>query len=81
LTKSKAKFDFVFVCHGKDCKKAGSEELYKHYKKLKSLPGSNNRLKVIKTKCIDYCKKAPVLVSDNIIHFHATENSIKASED
>ncbi len=81
MTKSKAKFDFVFVCLGKDCEKAGSEELYKHYKKLKSLPGSKNRLKVIKTKCIDYCKKAPVLVANNEIHFHATEKSILPFEE
>lgn len=81
MTKSRAKFDFVFVCLGKDCKKAGVEELYKHYKKLKSLPGSKIRMKVIKTKCIDYCKKAPVLVANNAIHFHATENSVKVSEE
>jgi len=81
LTKSKAKFDFVFICLGKDCKKAGGDDLCKHYSKLKSLQGSKNRLKVIKTKCIDYCKKAPVLVADNIIHFHASENSVKGSED
>ncbi|MFC2186232.1 (2Fe-2S) ferredoxin domain-containing protein [Peijinzhouia sedimentorum] len=69
------------MCLGKDCKKAGSNDLYKHYSKLKSLPGSKNRIKVIKTKCIDYCKKAPVLVANNEIHFHATENSVKITEE
>jgi NADH-quinone oxidoreductase subunit F len=63
------KFDVVCVCVGKDCKKWGAKDIYLHFKKMKHLKGSNRRIKLVKTKCLDYCKKAPVFIEQGVIHF------------
>jgi NADH-quinone oxidoreductase subunit F len=53
----------LFVCTGKDCKKNGCEELKSELKKsLKAVP--NKKVRLIKTKCMDYCKLGPNLVVD-----------------
>ncbi len=58
----------VFICTGSDCKKAGSKSLSQELKdasKDQSLRGS---CKFFKTKCLDRCKSAPVvIVGDHFI--------------
>jgi NADH:ubiquinone oxidoreductase subunit E len=68
---TESKFDFVCVCTGKDCCKHGAKKILKGYKDIKHLPGSSKRLKVVKMKCLDYCKKAPVVILQNRIVFYA----------
>lgn len=67
------KFDIVCICTGKDCKKRGAKELLRYFKSLKKLPESSKRLKVVKTKCLDYCEKAPVSIQDGVICFYGKE--------
>jgi len=51
----------IFICTGKDCKKNGCEELKSELKQsLKENKIKN--VKLIKTKCMDYCKLGPNLV-------------------
>jgi len=52
----------IFVCNGSDCKKSGAKSIGKELKaacKSDSLKGS---CKLIKTKCMDMCKSAPVVI-------------------
>ncbi len=58
----------IFICTGKDCKKNGCEELKANLKKsLKS--HSIKNLKLIKTKCMDYCKLGPnIVVNGELLH-------------
>ncbi|HET8858726.1 (2Fe-2S) ferredoxin domain-containing protein [Marivirga sp.] len=51
----------IFICTGKDCQKNGCEGLKSELKK--SLKARNiKNVKIIKTKCMDYCKMSPNLV-------------------
>jgi len=58
----------IFICTGKDCKKNGCEELKSELKQsLKANKSKNVRL--IKTKCMDYCKLGPnVVVNGELMH-------------
>ncbi|MGM0579083.1 MAG: (2Fe-2S) ferredoxin domain-containing protein [Bacteroidota bacterium] len=58
----------IFICTGKDCKKNGCEELKSELKKfIKS--NSNENLKLIKTKCMDYCKLGTnLVVNGELLH-------------
>lgn len=67
------KFDIVCICTGKDCKKRGAKQLLNHFKAMKRLPGGNKRIKVVKTKCLDYCEKAPVYIQEGEILFFGLE--------
>jgi NADH-quinone oxidoreductase subunit F len=58
----------IFICTGKDCKKNGCEELKTNLKK--SIKAKNiKNLKLIKTKCMDYCKLGPnLVVNGELLH-------------
>lgn len=62
MAKHPEAFDrYIFVCTGKDCRKAGGKEIAKT---LKLALRAEKRLKdtrVIRTRCTDNCKRAPVL--------------------
>lgn len=54
--------ELIFICTGSDCKNSGGKSILKGLKaecKQGSLKGS---LKLIKTKCLDMCKSAPVVI-------------------
>ncbi|WP_041649555.1 (2Fe-2S) ferredoxin domain-containing protein [Marivirga tractuosa] len=58
----------IFICTGKDCKKNGCEELKNDLKKSLKSKGIKN-LKLIKTKCMDYCKLGPnIVVTGELLH-------------
>ena len=59
---------YIFICTAKSCKKNGSKTLVKELKKLKK----DKKLKVLKTKCMDDCKKGPNVVFDGQIYHRAT---------
>jgi NADH-quinone oxidoreductase subunit F len=67
------KFDVVCICTGKDCKKREAKALFQHFKALKRLEGSKRRIKLVKTKCLDYCEKAPVYIQEGAICFFGNE--------
>jgi NADH-quinone oxidoreductase subunit F len=58
----------LFICTGKDCKKNGCEELKTELKKVIKTNKLKN-VRLVKTKCMDYCKMGPNLVVDGkLIH-------------
>jgi len=58
----------IFICTGKDCKKNGCEGLKSELKQ--SLKENNiKNVKLIKTKCMDYCKLGPnLMVNGKLLH-------------
>ena len=69
---------YIFICTGSDCKKNGSKKLINvlsdHIKseKLKS------SVKIVKTKCLDHCKKGPNVIMDNRMYHKVKEQEIPA---
>ena len=57
LTRSEV---LVFVCQGSDCKKGGSKKLRKLAKSHLKDVGFKKRSLVVKTKCMDGCKRGPI---------------------
>tara|TARA_R110002020_G_scaffold368453_2_gene580286 strand:- start:2250 stop:2492 length:243 start_codon:yes stop_codon:yes gene_type:complete len=52
----------VFICNGSDCKKSGAKKLYKELKEATNEPSLRGSCKFIKTKCMDMCKTAPIVI-------------------
>ncbi len=52
---------FIFICQGKDCRKAGAKQLVKEVKQLKK-DKSLKSVQIVKCKCLDRCKFAPSVV-------------------
>lgn len=60
---------FVFICSGKDCKKNGCKSLQKVLKQTLKTQKLQKEIKLVKTKCLGYCKKGPnVIFQDQIYH-------------
>lgn len=58
-------FEHVFgVCTGKKCKKKGAKEVYKALCRSDRAGKASGRV-VFRTKCLDVCKKGPVVMVDN----------------
>lgn len=74
--KSSEGITYIFVCTGKSCKKNGSKLLLKQLKEQKKEKG----LKVVKTKCMDHCKKGPNVIVNNMLYHHASIEEILAPE-
>jgi len=56
---------FIFVCTGSDCKKNGCKDLIKEAKDLIKLEDHKGQYKLVKTKCMDFCKTGPIMVINN----------------
>ncbi|MFD2203506.1 (2Fe-2S) ferredoxin domain-containing protein [Shivajiella indica] len=56
---------FIFVCNGSDCKKKGCKNLQGEIKNLIKSENYKGKFKIIKTKCMDFCKSAPLVVINN----------------
>lgn len=56
---------FIFVCNGSDCKKEGCKKLQSDIKELIKSEDYKGKFKIIKTKCMDFCKSAPLVVINN----------------
>ncbi|MDN3671054.1 (2Fe-2S) ferredoxin domain-containing protein [Echinicola jeungdonensis] len=56
---------FIFVCTGSDCKKNGCKGLLKEAKEVIKHDDHKGKYKLIKTKCMDFCKSGPILVYNN----------------
>lgn len=68
---------FIFVCTGSDCKSEGSKKLDSALKDLIKSEDYKGQYKVIKTKCMDFCKSAPVVVINNEVHKKAKVEELK----
>ena len=67
---------YIFICTGKDCKKAGAERIKKHLKSLRKENAALNNIEVIKTHCIDFCKKGPNLIIKDKVFNGVSEESL-----
>lgn len=52
----------IFICTGSDCKKCGAKKLSGDLKEKMSKEPFKGGCKLVKTKCMDMCKSAPVLI-------------------
>jgi NADH:ubiquinone oxidoreductase subunit E len=56
---------FIFVCTGADCKENGAKVLCKEIKEALQNESNKGKYKIIKTKCMDFCKSGPIVVMNN----------------
>ena len=56
------KRDLIFICTGSACKKTGAKTLVKELKRVMADSPNKGNYKLIKTKCIDRCKSAPLVI-------------------
>lgn len=68
---------FIFICSGSDCKKEGCKKLQNEVKELVKSEDHKGKYKIIKTKCMDFCKSAPVVVVSNEVVKKADIYSLK----
>ena len=61
MKQTKKSTEFIFICQGKDCRKAGSKALAKELKQFRKQK-AHKSLQVVKCKCLDRCKFAPSIV-------------------
>ncbi|PSL06351.1 (2Fe-2S) ferredoxin domain-containing protein [Cecembia rubra] len=69
---------FIFLCNGSDCKKAGSKKLGSGIKELINSEDHKGKFKLIKTKCMDFCKSAPAVIIQNELIKKADIDDIEA---
>ncbi len=55
----------ICVCSGKDCKKRGAKKIFKNLKSTLKGRLLKGDILIIKTKCLDQCENAPVVIIDN----------------
>ena len=61
--------EYVFLCMGEDCCKKGAERLKKSIKHLRKEDKRFKNLQVVKTYCMDQCKKGPnLIIHDKMYH-------------
>jgi NADH:ubiquinone oxidoreductase subunit E len=68
---------FIFICNGSDCKEKGCKDLQTEIKDLVKSEDHKGKYKIIKTKCMDFCKSAPVIVVNNEVVKKADVGAIK----
>ncbi|WP_186757727.1 (2Fe-2S) ferredoxin domain-containing protein [Echinicola salinicaeni] len=68
---------FIFVCTGSDCKKNGCKSLLKDVKDLTKLDDHKGKYKIVKTKCMDFCKSGPITVVSNEVIKKSTKEKLK----
>ncbi|MBD8489094.1 (2Fe-2S) ferredoxin domain-containing protein [Echinicola sp. CAU 1574] len=72
---------FIFVCTGSDCKKNGCKGLLKEAKDVIKLDDHKGKYKLVKTKCMDFCKTGPVVVVSNEVIKKADKMKLKMALD
>jgi NADH:ubiquinone oxidoreductase subunit E len=56
---------FIFVCKGKDCKKAGAKDVEKAFEQSVKKQGLSKSTKIFECACTSRCKEGPVAVVNN----------------
>lgn len=70
--------ELIFICTGSDCKKSGGKSILKGLKAECSQGPLKGNLKLIKTKCLDMCKSAPVvIIGDHFCKKASTEKVLE----
>ena len=65
---------FIYLCTGKDCQKGGSKKLLKSLPKTLTGKSPKSRVRIVKTKCLDLCKKGPNMIYDDRVYSNVNEN-------
>jgi len=68
---------FIFICNGSDCKKEGCKKLQADIKDLIKSEDYKGKFKIIRTKCMDFCKSAPLVVINNEVLKRAGLQEVK----
>jgi len=68
---------FVFICQGKDCRQKGAKELLKTFREKVKARKMKKTAKVIKTKCTNNCKQAPVVILGEKWLFKIGKNEVQ----
>ncbi|MGK7390560.1 MAG: (2Fe-2S) ferredoxin domain-containing protein [Candidatus Cyclobacteriaceae bacterium M2_1C_046] len=69
---------YIFICTGSDCKKAGSKKMTKELSKYLKEEKLRSSVRIIKTKCMDQCKKAPNAIADNQVYHKTSIEELKS---
>ena len=69
---------FIFVCNGSDCKSEGCKGLQREIKELIRSDSHKGQFKIIRTRCMDFCKSAPVVVINNEVIKKAKLDALKS---
>lgn len=72
----KHKRELIFFCTGSDCKKSGGKSIFKELRSECKDGPYKGTLKLIKTKCLDMCKSAPVVIVGDHFCKEATTEKI-----
>ncbi len=72
----RVKRELIFVCTGSDCKKAGAKNLCKELKTATNQAPFKGQCKLIKTKCMDMCKSAPVVIVKDQYSKHTNSSKV-----
>lgn len=64
----KKKIQYIFICTSKDCCKNGAKGVAKSLKKKIKSEGKKSGVALVKTKCMNYCKKGPNVIFNNDVY-------------
>lgn len=62
MKRSTKECKFLFICHGKDCRKQGAKDLKKQFIQELKRHRLNKSIQAVSSKCLDRCKFAPSVV-------------------
>lgn len=68
---------FIFVCTGSDCKSNGCKGLVSDLKNLTREDGYKGQYRLVKTKCMDFCKTGPIVIIKDEVIKKATVQKVK----
>lgn len=68
--------ELIFICIGPDCKKSGGKSIFKGLKEKSKQGPLKGSLKLVKTKCLDMCKSAPVIILGDYFCKKATTEKV-----
>ena len=69
---------YIFICTSKDCKKNGSKQLTKSLSEEIKKAGLKSTVVIVKTKCMNHCKKGPNVIADNCLYHKVKEKELGA---
>ncbi|WP_188461239.1 NAD(P)H-dependent oxidoreductase subunit E [Marivirga lumbricoides] len=68
---------FIFICSAKSCSKNGSEEVKSALKAYIKSNGLKKEALIVKTKCMDFCKSGPNVVSNGQLYHKVSVKEAK----
>jgi NADH-quinone oxidoreductase subunit F len=75
--KSKHTHKYIFICGSKSCRKRGSNKLIAELKDFIKSKGLKREIKLVKTKCMDYCKSGPNLINNDQLYHEVNPEEAK----